>query len=157
MKTKAVSAITVATYEAIDVSSEIVIKRSGKGGSEGQAVFNVLPLLPVSTSVQGEKSLWFFRFGTYSPAFALSLAYQKPPDKIHLKQSDKQKFFFVGKYSQPPETPVVSGNSAEKGYDESTYCQGVILRLVFELSLNHGLYIYLWHQLIISLLMIQRT
>lgn len=51
MKTKAVSAITVATYEAIDVSSEIVIKRSGKGGSEGQAVFNVLPLLPVSTSV----------------------------------------------------------------------------------------------------------
>lgn len=55
MKTKAVSAITVANYEAIDASSGIVIKRSGKGGSEGQAVFSVLPLLQVFTSVEGER------------------------------------------------------------------------------------------------------
>lgn len=57
MKIKEVSATTSVMnyYKATDAPSGIVIKRSGQGGSEGQATFDILPLFPIFTSVEGER------------------------------------------------------------------------------------------------------
>lgn len=67
MKSKEVTAITIVVnyYLALGTTSGIVIKRSGKGGSEGQAIF---PILSQYSHLQRDKqslALWIWEALTF--------------------------------------------------------------------------------------------